>query len=106
MYLRENPGASVRAWLRLISIVTLLATGLVSCFPIHAIEGLSAKAKYVYGDAKGVTLESDSWFAPDNAADAHCARFGKHAVYAGHQWLSRNSERRLHYYECQEAMRE
>ena len=59
-----------------------------------------AGSRIVAGSHSTVTIEAGSWTNPDDDAQAHCASFGKRAVFVGKQRLSDWKVTDMFVYDC------
>jgi hypothetical protein len=63
------------------------------------------RPRIVAGDAKTVSVVS-GWFIPDWVAQGFCETHGKRAIYQSSEATSPDSDRRIHYFICEDPVRE
>ena len=78
--------------------LVLGAASLVACIPAN-------EPKIVFGDAKTVSFVS-GWFAPEALANSHCELHGKRAVHISSGETRPGSDRWIHYFDCEDPIRE
>ena len=92
---------SVRSW-RYSALAPLVLLAFVwGCTPTPL-----AGSRIVAGSQSTVSIEAGSWTNPDDDAEAHCASFGKSAVFVGKQRLSDWKVTDLFVYDCKEPAAE
>ena len=85
-----RPAANLRAPLVLLAL-------LWGCTPSPL-----AGSRVIAGSHSTVTIEAGSWTNPDDDAEAHCAGFGKTAVFVGKQRLSDWKVTDIFVYDCKD----
>ena len=88
-----------------LSGAVLMVAGM--CLGVALLAGCDAfqAPKIVAGDATSVSLVS-GWFIPEAVAHSFCETHGKRAVYQSSAETAAGSERRIHYFNCEDPIRE
>ena len=78
-----------------------------TCLGIALLAGCATfeAPRIVAGDATSVSLVS-GWFIPESVANSFCETHGKRAVYQSSAETTPGSDRRIHYFNCEEPVRE